>query len=362
MPSSIPTYLGLDVGGANLKIASRQGWAREEAFPFWQRRNDFPLALAGLRSACEAQVAGPFRLGVTMTAELADCFATKEEGVREIVTAIEAELGPWHPRYYGVHGNLVTAEQGLQNWRPLAASNWHATARYLFGRNSMPESGFLIDIGSTTTDVIPVENQWPVASRLESLPPNSHASDLSRLAQGQLVYLGAGRTPVSTLLQQAHLGGQSIRLARETFATMQDVLLWRGELAEDPALQDTADGRPLTRQRTGERLARMVCADYRDIPAEWIDALVEQVWQQAVAEITTALAQVRAAHPDLPLNFVLAGSGLPLARAAIAAAAPGARTFAAATPIDRLQLQALPAQAVADFRFQLDATEAEAVA
>ena len=75
------SWLGLDIGGANLKAADGRGWARSVPFALWRDPQGLAEALATLvESAPTAE-----RLAVTMTGELCDCFRSKAEGVRHIL-------------------------------------------------------------------------------------------------------------------------------------------------------------------------------------------------------------------------------------------------------------------------------------
>ena len=75
--------LGWDVGGANLKAARIEDGSQsgatviERPFPLWRERHGLPAILAGTAE----RLGGARNMAVTMTAELADCFATKREGV-----------------------------------------------------------------------------------------------------------------------------------------------------------------------------------------------------------------------------------------------------------------------------------------
>jgi uncharacterized hydantoinase/oxoprolinase family protein len=83
----------------------------------------------------------------------------------------------------------------------------------------------MIDIGSTTTDIIPLD-KGRVAVR--------GRTDTERLRTGELVYAGIRRTPLCALATELPLGqGPPIGLAAELFATSLDVFLTLGDL--DPA-------------------------------------------------------------------------------------------------------------------------------
>ena len=81
------TWLGLDIGGANLKAYHAQAGARSQPFALWKRPDRLPGELAALLDGFPP--AGRFAL--TMTAELCDCYPTKAVGVRDVLRAIGRE-------------------------------------------------------------------------------------------------------------------------------------------------------------------------------------------------------------------------------------------------------------------------------
>ena len=98
---------------------------------------------------------------VTMTAELSDCFRTKAEGVDFILRAVEDVAGTTPVFVWQTGAEFVTPAVAREIPLLVAASNWHALATWV-GR-LVPESGaLLIDIGSTTTDIIPLLDGVPV--------------------------------------------------------------------------------------------------------------------------------------------------------------------------------------------------------
>ena len=145
------TWLGLDIGGANLKAANAAGWAHSTPFALWRNRDGLAEALAGLLAiAPEAQ-----RLAVTMTGELCDCYRTKTEGVRHILSAVREVADSREVFVYLTDGRLVTSSEAHDEPLLAAASNWRAIAEFAcrFVANG---DALLIDIGSTTTDIIPI--------------------------------------------------------------------------------------------------------------------------------------------------------------------------------------------------------------
>ena len=241
------TILALDVGGANLKIADGAGYAAGVPFPLWKAPDRLSAALRELiRAAPPAE-----RFVATMTGELADCFETKAEGMRAITGALVEGTAGRDLRIYLTDGSFVPPAIAIARPLEAAASNWHALARFA-ARYIRTGNGLLIDIGSTTCDVIPL-----VDGRVTALG----RTDPDRLLAGELVYTGVVRSPVCAVAPTLPWRGQSCPTAHELFATTRDAYLILGELAEDPAATDTADGRPATRTAAHDRLARAICAD-----------------------------------------------------------------------------------------------------
>ncbi|HSG72948.1 MAG TPA: hypothetical protein VLA12_21220, partial [Planctomycetaceae bacterium] len=77
------SVIGLDIGGANLKLAHSDGICLTRPFPLWKQPDLLPDALGQLLQ----ELPPADTLAVTMTGELADCFTTKREGVRHILNS-----------------------------------------------------------------------------------------------------------------------------------------------------------------------------------------------------------------------------------------------------------------------------------
>jgi probable H4MPT-linked C1 transfer pathway protein len=202
---------------------------------------------------------------------------------------------------------MCDARTAVENWQTVAASNWHALAWFAF--HGLDErSGFVFDIGSTTTDIIPVESGIPVISG---------QNDLSRLMNHQLFYAGVGRTPICSLIDEVRFEAGTATVAREVFATALDVFLWLGEIGPSDST-NTADGRAATRIAAGRRLARMVCADLDQLRSHEIDAIATQTRNKLTRHLSRCVRSVVAQHPSLPLTFKTFGEGAWLAEEVVA--------------------------------------------
>jgi probable H4MPT-linked C1 transfer pathway protein len=291
----MPAVLGLDIGGANLKIAHTDGRALSSPFPLWKDPALLPHALRSLiGSLPPADV-----WAVTMTGELADCFESKRQGVHSILDSVAEAAGSTRVRVWRNDGRFVDLATARETALQVAAANWLALATFV-GRYAPQGPALLIDIGSTTTDIIPL---------LDGRPVPKGRTDPERLRSAELVYTGVRRTPLCALLGT---GG-----AAEVFATTLDAYLILGMIAEDPADRQTADGRPATKAAAQGRLARMLCADLETSTADERRRMVERVLLVQVLAIAFALKTVAGRLSSPPQTVLLAGEGEFLAQSAL---------------------------------------------
>ncbi len=295
-------WLALDIGGANLKAADGSRFAVSRPFALWRRRQELTAALVDLLADCPAAD----QLAITMTGELADCFVTKAEGVTAILDAVEAAAGGRLVRVYLTDGSWASPAEATAQPLLAAASNWHALARFA-GRFVRGGAGLLIDIGSTTCDIIPLHNGRPVAQG---------RTDPERLISGELVYTGVQRSPVCAVIDRVGWLSQKTAcpLAQEVFATTWDVYLLLGDLPEEPASTHTADGRPATKDHAHERIARSICADRSMVSREDAVQMAQCIADAQRKRIAEALQGVLSRLAERPTGVVVSGIGEFLAR------------------------------------------------
>ena len=306
----VKNCLGIDIGGANIKVADTRDYARSWPFAMWNRTAELPGFLEQvLREAPPSE-----NLAVTMTGELADCFSNKAEGVNVILDAVEQAAKMKTVRVYQVSGQWATVAGARSDTWSVAAANWHAMARFVARAAGEPNM-LLVDVGSTTTDLVPIVQGMPC--------PQGH-DDVSRLQAGELVYSGVERTPVCALVDSIPYRKQLCRLAAELFATTLDVYLVLENLPEAEQVEHTGDGQVRSRSAARTRLARMICADPEQfsmadacVAAEWIAAaqgrLLADCLEQVMSRLGGQLQQVVVSgHGDFLAQRALALTSLPL--------------------------------------------------
>jgi hypothetical protein len=233
---------------------------------------------------------------VTMTAELSQLFRTKREGVGFVLDGLEKAFPSEEIQVYTVGGDFIRPADARGRALEVGASNWAATARLV--AQFVPDC-LLIDIGTTSTDIIPISG-----GEIAALG----RTDPERLLRRELVYTGALRTPAEAITQAVPLWGGSSPVSAEGFALIGDAHLWLGRLSPEDYTVAPPDGRPATREYAGERLARVVCGDRELLGQEDIDAIAKTLAEDQVGTVARAVAEVRTRHPTIDCA-VVAGLG-----------------------------------------------------
>ncbi|MFN5187455.1 MAG: hydantoinase/oxoprolinase family protein [Planctomycetota bacterium] len=282
------SWLGLDIGGANLKLAHSNvetAWSKSLPFAMWKESTQLASALArAIDDSPEFQ-----GIAVTMTGELADCFATRAQGVACILDQVTRLFPAPLVFVYCVDGKFRSPSQAARDPWMAAASNWHALANW--SRRLLPASkssgaetlGVMVDIGSTTIDVIGVSSSSLLTSS---------KTDSDRLKRRELIYTGVERSNLCGLLRSVPLHGKNCPVMNEQFATTRDAYLWLGYFEDDSQDHQTADGQPATRQCARYRLARLVGEDGSTLADSDIDAIAQSVMSKQVGLLRRSMERV----------------------------------------------------------------------
>jgi probable H4MPT-linked C1 transfer pathway protein len=303
--NAVPAVVGWDIGGVNTKAALvRDGQVVDvQLRPFELQRE--PEALAPLIRHLGTRLGADEATfhAVTMTAELSQMFRTKREGVAFVLHAMQEAVPSHRIVVFGVDGRFRSVAAASEEPLFVAASNWTATAWQVA---AMQPNALLVDIGSTTTDIIPIAGGRVVAEG---------RTDPERLASGELVYTGAVRSPVESIVCEVPFRGGMAGVSAEGFAIAGDVHVWRGNLSASAYAVPSPDGRPVERTFVAERLARIVCADREMLTDADVSAIAASVADAQVERIAAAMARVHARHPSIQ-TVLTAGIGEFLAAAA----------------------------------------------
>jgi probable H4MPT-linked C1 transfer pathway protein len=250
-PNDGSGWLGWDLGGAHLKAVQLDPAGRVVAVvqvpcPLW-------LGLDRLESAIDAVLerlpVRATRHALTMTGELTDLFEDRTQGVRILIGLVERRLAGEDLWVYAGGAGLLDPSSALVAAPRVASANWMASA--CLAATRFPE-GILVDIGSTTADLVPFRGGRTIARGY---------ADHERLTLGELVYTGVVRTSAMVLARRVPFSGYWTPLMAEHFATTADIYRLTGDLPDHADLLPTADGRPKTVDASAGRLARLLGLD-----------------------------------------------------------------------------------------------------
>jgi (4-(4-[2-(gamma-L-glutamylamino)ethyl]phenoxymethyl)furan-2-yl)methanamine synthase len=296
-----PGIVGWDIGGVNTKAVrmppeSAGPATHSVCMPYEIRHEPGALPRTLVSVGRQLGVESTDLHAVTMTAELSQAFRTKREGVWFVLDAVEDVFPGDRIHVYTVGGRFVSPHEARGDPHAAAASNWSATAHWVAQHVS---TCVLIDIGTTTTDLIPIVSGKVVAQ--------GH-TDPERLLHGELLYSGALRTPVEAIASHVPLWGGSASVSADGFALIGDAHLWLGRLSAEEYTCPAPDGRPATREYAGERLARTVCADREMLDQSAIDDVAAGLAGAQLQTIVTALEAIQYRWPEIT-DAVVTGLG-----------------------------------------------------
>jgi len=289
--------VGWDIGGAHLKatLLNADGELLKVVqlpCPVWQGLSVLKQSLHQALRLLEIKQA---HHAVTMTAELVDLFASRQQGVIQICAVLQDILPA--AQLFTEHG-FLSLSQAATFAPQIASANWLASGLWL--ARHIPQL-LLLDIGSTTTDLI-----WLKDGRVMS----QGRDDASRLQLDELIYTGVVRTPLMALCQRVMWQASSTNVAAEYFATTADIYRLTGDLPRDEDVAPTADGQDKSWSSSARRLLRMVGAELEAGMSEQVLALAQAFQQAQLSLLQAALQrfqQRNAIAHDVP--FAAAGVG-----------------------------------------------------
>lgn len=289
--------VGWDIGGAHLKatLLNEAGEATmflQSPCTLWRGLSYLETAIQNTLSAFNIKSYEALH-AITMTGELVDLFESRQQGVMQIAASSSHLLGT-DTYFYATDGSFNALSEIPLNWQEVASANWHASASAL--ARYVPDA-LLVDVGSTTTDVIAIQGGRVYCQAL---------TDGARMRDGSLIYTGVVRTPLMALGHKLEFEGYETNIAAEVFATMADVYRLTGDLLPELDMAETADGQGKTALDSARRLARMVGYDVDDKPIAVWQSFAKTCKAVHMGQIEAAIRQ----HLTPKMMIVGAGAGM----------------------------------------------------
>ena len=236
--------IGWDIGGAHIKAAKidfkkKTSKTKQLYSPIWKNVNYLKKSIKLIKK----KLGKTNYHAITMTAELSDIFPDRKNGVKHIINLSSKILGEKNIFFYSKK-NFLKKKLAIKKPFELNSMNWHATASFV--SNFFPNC-ILVDIGSTTSDIIPIKNKEIISKDV---------SDYQRLKSNELIYLGVLRTPIQAVERKKNL-------INENFANLSDVYRVLNKIPSTFDLLPTLDRKTKNKHDSARRIARIFGKDYK---------------------------------------------------------------------------------------------------
>ncbi len=243
-------YIGWDIGGAHTKYTmllenKKIMTCKTVSCELWKSLSK----LKEIINNVNVEYKKKFRIInlISMSGEMCDIFSSRQEGVKQILSLFEKK---------GFVNHIYTKDigiselKGFKDYGSLSSINWMVISDYL---KNIDKNIIAIDIGSTTTDIVLIKNNICI---------NKRHDDYSGLSSEELLYTGALRTPIYSVINSIILQNKIYNIIPENFSTMSDIYRLLSIIKNKSDYTSTADGRSKSKKDTLHRISRVFGFDY----------------------------------------------------------------------------------------------------
>tara|TARA_Y100001954_G_scaffold127753_1_gene136934 strand:- start:6917 stop:7951 length:1035 start_codon:yes stop_codon:yes gene_type:complete len=289
-------FLGIDIGGAHLKIIGLDkkmnvSIVKYKSCPLWEGLGNLKKEIQLINTISKDK---NIKCGITMTGELCDFFKTRIDGakiIHELCKKIKFEK-----YFYSTSEGL--SKQKTLNFNDIISMNWYAIGDLL---KKIVKDTIIIDFGSTTTDFICIKNYKIM---------NTGRDDFSRINNLELVYSGLTRTPTFGITRSIKIKNHEYRIIPEFFSDSSDVYRILGMITKSLDIDEVADKSKKTARESMARLARSFGFDFKTKNKRLIGKLAQKLSQIQIEEILTNLNYLyNKFQYDKDTPIILAGIG-----------------------------------------------------
>lgn len=286
-------YLGLDFGGAHLKLVGLDKdhkiiFAKCKRSPIWNGVKSLDNSIKEIRKFKSVS-----KLGITMTAELCDNFNTRRQGVQKLIKYLRKVK---QKKFFFTNSKNNFSES--PSYKNVASMNWLALALYVSKKVS---SSLVIDFGSTTTDLILIN---------KNKIKNKFLTDFSRLNNSELIYTGCLRTPIFSIKDQLRINGKSLKIIPESFTNLSDVYRVLNLIPKKVDLYPTCDARNKSLLNSRKRISRAFGFDYTKKNKSLINVICKKIMNIQLNKISSEMDKLLIKNNfNSKIPLVICGSG-----------------------------------------------------
>tara|TARA_B100000963_G_C22556136_1_gene639092 strand:- start:120 stop:1145 length:1026 start_codon:yes stop_codon:yes gene_type:complete len=286
-------YLGIDIGGAHLKII---GIDENETVRFvdysscriWENLNNLKKKFLELNKLFQDK---QIKCAITMSAELCDNFKNRRHGVSTLIKYCKFLN---FDNYYYVKTSKTFLKK--PNTHELISMNWHSIGNFFKKRI---RNGIIIDFGSTTTDLLCIKDGNLL---------NESFDDFSRINNFELIYTGFTRTPLFGIAHEISIDNRILKIIPEFFSDTSDIYRVLKKLNKNIDLDRTADGYNKTTNNSLKRLSRSFGFDYNKNLKE---KLIKICFEISSIQLNTIFDTIKKLEYNFDIkNFTIFTSGI----------------------------------------------------
>lgn len=275
--------MGLDIGGANTDCCIyevknnkvKHLVSKKEYLPMWNSKDKLEDCLKNMKKNYNIDI-----VIVTTTAELSDGYLSKKEGILDISKKVMNVFVDSTVKFVTFNG-LQDYEYVVNNPLSAAAANWVATSHLI---SKIKEECIFMDMGTTTTDIIPIKNGVEIAK--------GH-SDLERLCSGELVYSGMLRTNLASIVHEVPVNDNIATVSSELFSITADIHRILNNINENEYTCNSPDNKDKSVKSCKRRLTRLICADLDSLADEEIIKIAKYIEKEQINQISKGLLKVK---------------------------------------------------------------------
>ena len=242
-------FIGWDIGGANTKVCIFDESlniieVKSKNINLWENFEELNYYF---QEISKPYINYDVQNFITITAESCDNFNNRHTGIYSILE--NCNLNMYGKKlYYSNIDKYLIYDDALKNPDSLFSTNWMLTLKYL---NKIKNVDLIVDIGSTTTDII-----------YKHMSITENIDDHKRLVNNSLLYAGVIRTPLPMIVNNVNFLSNEVPLINEVFSTTGDIFNITNDIDFNQLDYIGADNLNYTKKNSFVRIARSLGLDY----------------------------------------------------------------------------------------------------
>ena len=288
------THLGIDIGGAHLKIIGvdeneRVRFVDYSSCRIWEDIDKLKIKFLQLNKTFSGK---PIKCAITMSAELCDNFKNRKHGVSILIE--KCNYLNFDKFFYVASSEIFSKKPKLDE---LISMNWHSIGRFI---QQKIQNAIIVDFGSTTTDLICIK---------EGKVLNKFLDDFSRINNYELLYTGFTRTPIFGVTNEIEIHKKKLKIIPEFFSDTSDIYRVLQKLKKQIDIDKTADHSNKTIRNSLKRISRSFGFDYKIKFKGKLEAISNQISLIQLNYVLDAINKLKLRFDLEDFTIITSGTG-----------------------------------------------------